>query len=253
MDSVFAKRELFFKDVSNLNLYSKYGSIGTPKNLAFYLDNMFKSIDLKGLNVLDIGAGIGVFSIYLSIMGANRVCSLEPELDGGHDTMNLKFEDLKTRLEIRNVSLLKQSFQDTDEDYGPFDLILMHNSINHLDEVACMKLGIDDAARELYIKFFRKLFWLTHQNGTVIIADCSRTNFWNTIGLKNPFAPTIEWKKHQSPHLWRSMLEEVGFRYQDLNWTTLGMFGKAGKKLMSNLISSYFFNSHFRLVMKKND
>jgi hypothetical protein len=253
MGSEIEKRKLFLKEICELNLFAKYGNMGTPKNLAFYLDNLFESINIKRLNILDIGAGIGVFSIYLSIMGASKICSLEPELDGGHSSMNQKFEDLKRKLEIRNVSLLKQSFQDLDENCGPFDLILMHNSVNHLDEGACMHLKHDNCARDLYLGFFTKIHGLTSKNGSVIIADCSRNNFWDTVGAKNPFAPTIEWKKHQSPYFWRSLLEEVGFSYRSLCWTTISIFGKVGKKLMSNLPAAYFLNSHFKLVMKKTD
>lgn len=242
----------FLNTVSKQNIFSKKGNLGNPSKLAFYLLNLFRKVNLKNLNVLDIGAGVGVFSFYVSLMGAKRVTSLEPELEGGSETMNQKFNLIKNKLGINNVELSKRTFQELDEKSGPFDLILMHNSINHLDEDSCIKLQTDKSAMHVYMKLFAKLFSLTSNNGLIIIADCSRYNLFGDIGMKNPFAPTISWKNHQSPYFWRKMLEKAGYEYLSLQWTSLSKFGKLGKILMSNPIASYFFFSHFTLCMKKS-
>ena len=238
--------------VSDEDIFSRKGNLGEPSKLLFYLKNMFKNIELKDLNVLDIGAGVGVFSFYISLMGARKVTSLEPELEGGSETMNEKFNSIKKKLGINNVELSKRTFQELDEHSGPFDLIIMHNSINHLDEDSCIRLQSDKSAMHVYMNLFAKLRKLTNKKGLVIIADCSRYNFFNAIGMKNPFAPTIRWNNHQSPYLWRKMLEEIGYEYLSLQWTSLSKLGKIGTIIMSNPITSYFFISHFTLVMKKS-
>ena len=38
------------------------------------------------------------------------------------------------------------------------------------------------------------------------------------LGLRNPFVPTIEWHKHQSPNTWIRLFEDFGFKKQSLSW-----------------------------------
>jgi len=77
--------------------------------------------------------------------------------------------------------------QDTFQKYKHtdiFDIVILHNSINHLNEDACIKLKEDKAAKEEYKKYFRKLFQMTNSNARLIICDCSNKNFFNFIVLK---------------------------------------------------------------------
>jgi len=218
--------------------------------LKFHLNFLFKEIDFKGKNVLDIGGGIGIHSFYAACMGAKRVINLEPELAGSSTELKEKFNSINSELALNNVSFVQETFQE----YKPsdiFDIVILHNSINHLNEDMCIKLKEDKTAQEEYKKYFHKLFQMTNLGAKLIICDCSNKNFFNLVGLENPFASTIEWEKHQSPEVWAKLLEECGFRKEKIRWSSQNRLGVVGNLLMGNRFISYFIASHFCLWMKR--
>ena len=246
-----SKLEHFINLVYEEKMFSEKGNLGTPKKFSFYLKHLFAGIDLKGKRILDIGAGNGVLDFYMSIMGAKSVLCLEPELSGSSNDIEKTFCRFTEELEIHNVALERKTFQEIDSDGGSFDILLLHNSINHLDENSCAALHYDLNAKEAYYKLLSKLYELTALNGCVIITDCSRFNFYSTLGLKNPFAPTITWKYHQSPYLWRKLLKKAGYIPVSLRWTSISKLGNIGRLLLDNRVAAYFLMSHFNLIMQK--
>ena len=72
----------------------------------------------------------------------------------------------------------------------------MHNSINHLNEDACISLMKREDSWNLYKLLLEKLFFLIKDDGILLISDCSNINLYPSIGFKNPIAPNIEWHKH---------------------------------------------------------
>ena len=89
------------------------------------------------------------------------------------------------------------------------------------------------------------------EGGTLLITDCSCNNFFKSIGVKNLFAPTIEWHKHQAPGTWIALLKEVGFKNPKVEWKSRNRLGKAGRVLLGNRFISYMMESGFKLTMKK--
>ena len=87
-------------------------------------------------------------------------------------------------------------------------------------------------------------------NGDLIITDTSKYNFFNFFGITNPFVPTIEWQKHQSPYVWSRYLEKVKFSTKKIQWTA-PMKLKKFHFLLNNVVFLYFTTSLFRLHMKK--
>ncbi len=79
--------------------------------------------------------------------------------------------------------------------------------------------------------------------GWVVVTDCGRSNFWNALGMRSPFARTIEWHKHQNPSLWAKAFECAGYRKADLRWTPLHPLGR----LAANRVVHYLTCSHFCL------
>lgn len=221
---------------------------GGSETLQRYLDIMFEGILLDGTRVLDIGAGDGTHSLYMATQGAD-VLALEPEAAGSEDSG--PYQTLKSlcekhdRLEAEPETL--QSFERDEQ----FDLIYMHDVINHLDEEVCIQLHESQEAQQTYQDIFREMYGLTAEDGTVLIADCDRTHFYDNVGLDNPFTPNIEWHKHQPPQLWSGLLQSVGYRQRDLDWTPIVQFGNLGTKLTGNYVASHLTRSHFRLVMDK--
>ena len=236
--------EVFFDIIIANRFYSN------KSRLAFKLQSFFGKIKFEGLNVLDIGGGYGLLSFYEAVNGAKKVICMEPAADGSSSGIIDIFNKIKTQLNINNVSLINNLFQNYIFE-EKFDLIIIHNSINHLNEVACINIQNNAVHYDEYKEYFSKINSMLNQDGHLIISDCSRYNFWKIVGLKNPFDPGIEWHKHQSPFLWSKLLTETGFKVTRIKWNSFNRFGNLGKILTGNIITSYFLTSHFTIYTSK--
>ena len=94
----------------------KSGFYPSQRNLKFWLHNLFKDIDLQNKNILDIGGGVGVISLYAACSGARNVICLEPELAGSSKNLQNKFNILKQELIVYNVNFVSESFQNFNSD-----------------------------------------------------------------------------------------------------------------------------------------
>ncbi|WP_143962893.1 class I SAM-dependent methyltransferase [Litoribacter populi] len=243
MEKVVEKKEFY-----DLMIAEKLFS--TKSRLQFHLDFVFEDVDFDGKSVLDIGGGKGLFSFYAAYKGASKVVCLEPESDGSSSNVVEKFNELKKQLGFKNVELRQVLLQELD-DKESFDIILMHNSINHLDEPSCVDLLENEISQKEYLKIFEQIYALTNPGGKVIACDCSSHNFFHLLGVKNPFVPKIEWHKHQSPNIWSQLLGFAGFKNPVIRWSSVNRLGKTGKILMTNKLGAYFTKSYFCLKMEK--
>ncbi|WP_337875542.1 class I SAM-dependent methyltransferase [Elioraea sp.] len=226
------------------------GQYSTAFNLRQYVSFMFKGVDLEGKRVLDVGGGTGLLTLYAAVRGAEAIC-LEPEADGATSGAALHFARMESCIDTGGrARFVPAAFQDF-LDEQPFDIIVMANSINHLDEEACVRLAHDDAAQASYHAIFRKAWHLLREGGILIITDCNRSNVFNDLGLRSPFCPTIEWHKHQHPRLWDRLLQRAGFMPARYEWTSPNRLGGLGRLLLGNRVAAYFLLSHFRLVARK--
>jgi SAM-dependent methyltransferase len=219
-----------------------------------YLNWLFAGVPLEGRTVLDVGGGSGLFSAYAASAGAREVVCLEPEAAGGAAGMNSTFAKLADAAGVTNrVRLERTTFQDYAANnviHKPFDVVLIHNAINHLDEGATIRLKEDPAARETFAGLFRKLRSLAAPGGDLLVTDCCRTHLWPLLGMKNPLMPQIEWHKHQDPGLWASLLSDAGFTDPRVRWSSFNRFGAAGWALLANRAAAFIFTGHFRLRMR---
>ena len=231
---------------------SEEGVYPNRGNLEFYVRYLFDGTPLSGATVLEIGGGAGACSYYAASAGARRVVCLEPESEGSSEGMGRAFRRLGERLRLPQVELHEATFQSYDPAPGEaFDLVLLHNSINHLDEDACIALRRDAAARARYRTLFDKMARLTRPGGRVLITDCTCYNVFNFVGLKNPLMPTIEWHKHQTPGTWIALLAESGYVRPRVRWTTLNILRRPGRILFGNAVAAFFLTSHFSLTMER--
>jgi len=244
------KRNELFKKY--LNVAVKESTFRSKGNLTFYLNYLFRGIFFTGRSMSDIGGGSALYSFYAAIMGAKHVVCLEPEMEGSTKGTLEKFKQFSASLSLSNVILQPIRFQEFDAGDQTFDIILLHDSINHLDEEACIKLQYDDDARKRYRLIFEKLSKIAAPGAKLVITDCSRNNFFASLGIRNPFAPTIEWHKHQSPRFWSNMLSDYGFTNPEIRWTTFNFLGKIGRLLLGNRVASYFLTSNFCLTMDRS-
>ncbi|MBA7549617.1 hypothetical protein ES705_42107 [subsurface metagenome] len=229
------------------------GYSSSKENARFYLNYLFQDVSFSGRSMLDVGGGPGWLSLYATCMGAKPVICIELELEGSRRGAPSKFKQLSETLSLDNVNFQSVTFQDFDPGPGnqTFDIILLHNSINHLDEEACINLRRSDNARNRYKSLFQKLSELAGPGTKLIICDCSRYNFFALLRLKNPFAPSIEWHKHQSPKYWSKMLHDFGFVNPQIRWISPSRLRAIGRFLFDNRFASYFLTSHFCLVTDK--
>jgi SAM-dependent methyltransferase len=221
-------------------------------NLRFYIDFLFDGAPVTGRRMLDVGAGDGRFSFYAACAGAREVVSLEPGGAGSrHGQSGLEFERLARRVNAPAVRLVRQTLQDFENDGSPYDIVLLHSSINHLDEDACIHLHRDAAARERYARIFAKLAALTAPGGTLIIVDAARRNLFGDLHITNPLARTIEWPKHQQPKLWAELICPAGFEQPVIHWTTFNTLRRPGRILLGNPAAAYLTLSGFCLTLRR--
>jgi SAM-dependent methyltransferase len=181
--------------------------------------------------------------------------ALEPEASGSTRGVGQQFEKLAQAIDlVGKVDYIKVTLQEYMKDYKlqMFDYVLLHAVINHLDEAATERLHLPDsqAERQRYKNIFRGLYNILNTNGTILIYDVGRRNFWNDFKLKSPFVSTIEYQKHQQPAVWKSLLCESGFEPLDINWFTPFKLRKI-RQLLSWWLPIYFINSSFILRMRK--
>jgi len=234
-----------------LTIACRKGLYSSPGNLRYYVHYLFQDTTLAEKTMLDIGGGAGLFSFYAGCCGASRVVCLEPMAAGSSPGMVDQFQRFSTLLGLNQVSIYPIKLQDFDPGNETFDIVLLHNSINHLDEAACMALQHDRHAVETYKRVFEKLSTLASPGAKLIIADCSRYNFFALCRLKNPFGPTIEWHKHQSPDHWARLLSDVGFCNPKIRWASFNSLQSIGRLLLGNKVAAYFLQSDFCLTMGK--
>jgi hypothetical protein len=223
----------------------------TKRRLQFHTDALFRGVDFNNKAVLDIGGGEGLLSFYAAAKGARNVVCLEPEADGSSPGVLQKIDRLRRVLGRPNVEFKAVTFQAFDPGGERFDVIVLHSSINHLDEAACITLLSEPNSKAAYREVFAKMFSLSNKGAKLVICDCSRYNFFALLGVRNPFVPTIEWHKHQSPRVWAELLAEVGFVNPRITWRSFNRLGSFGRLLLANKFASYFLESSFCLRMDK--
>jgi SAM-dependent methyltransferase len=208
---------------------------------------LFKGVPLREKNVLEVGCGPGTWAIWAALHGAARVIGLEPEADGS--TLHVR-ERLRQNIGAlglgTKILVVDGCIQELEGSEALFDVVVMFNVINHLDEAAVVVLNQDRGAFDRYVTLLKKVRAQMRTGGWIIVADCARRNFWNQIGLRAPFVPWIEWHKHQNPPVWARVFGASGFRLFDLRWSPLQPF----PRLTSNWLVQYVTCSDFVMRLR---
>jgi SAM-dependent methyltransferase len=225
-----------------------------PGNVHFYMRYLFDGVDLRGTRVLDVGAGDGRFSFYAACAGATEVVGLEPDMAGSSDEANMTsaaFQRMSDLVGVPGVRLVRQTLQEFEHGGEPFDVVLVHAAVNHLDEELVVRLHEDAAARAEYARIFTQMAGLMKPGGALIIADAARRNLFGDLRRPNPIARTIEWHKHQQPELWAEILTTSGFVAPRIRWSTFNILRGPGRVLLGNRVAAYLTYSGFVLTMRR--
>ncbi|MAW08533.1 MAG: hypothetical protein CME61_09690 [Halobacteriovoraceae bacterium] len=213
-----------------------------------YLKWAFKSINFNNKTVLDIGGGNGIYSYYSRYSGAKKCINLEP-FEAGSKNVKINSKSVDDNLKIEIINDTIQDFNTKEK----FDIIILHDSINHLNEPIFSNLHKSEKDFKAYCDILNKISNLLKSDGVIIVTDCSRYNFWGFIGLKSPFAPSIDWDIHQSPYLIKKLFKIQGFDNHKIRWSPFKRFGLFGRILsFCGFLPSFFMQSHFNIVFKKH-
>lgn len=234
-----------------LEAVHEYGLYPSQGNLRYYARRLFDGVQLHGSRFLDIGGGSGLFTFYAAAAGAAQAICLEPELAGSRNNVASKFQQIKETLNLPTADLVCLSLDRFTAAPKTFDVVLLHASINHIDEWATIHLTCDPKATAAYERIAGKLHDLMAPHGRLIITDCSPNNFFPMLRLQNPFCPTIEWHKHQPPEVWAALFARSGFGKRRIQWPTFNMFRTPGRLLLANKAVAFFTMSTFRLELER--
>lgn len=240
-----ALKQSFYKYLRENNIW------WSPERLDYSLGLLFQDIDLDDKDIFEIGAGHGLFSIWCAVHGAHEVIAIEPEASGATCGVQQEFKKVADAIDIEGkVEYMSATLEEylAINETKSFDYVLMNAVINHLDEGATARIHLPKAEveRQCYRDIFKKIFNIMNQSGVVLIYDVGRFNFWHSLKLRNPFAPTIDYNIHQQPEKWNELLCECGFELMDIRWFTPYKL-RCLRPLLSNRVAAYFLSSAFIL------
>lgn len=224
--------------------------------LNYIMRDVLSIAPLKNADILEIGAGKGLLTCWLALNGARKVVALEPELAGSRLGMNVEACELRNVLGIEDrvewrVAALNAFLRDKEHYRDAFDHAILYNVVNHLDENGVMLLHRQRSGEAWrgYVEIFKDLGSIVKPGGVIVVADCGRRNFWGAIGLRSPFAPTIEWEKHQQPGVWAELLSQAGFDIVKTRWSSPWQLRFMGV-ILGNAVGAYFTSSHFTIIAR---
>ena len=226
---------------------------GIPRSFAYeyYFKNyIFEGIDIKNKSLMDFGGGNGIASFFA--VHSDRSCNctiVDPFSEGSNAQMINQYRQLSKI--YGNIVKLHNDYVDTLPVDDKFDLILMHNSINHVGEDIIELVESNKEHWDQYLTRLEPVILRAKKGAHIVIADCSNKNFWNDLGIRNPLAPNIDWNLHHRPQVWRRMLKELGCSHSETRWTARREFLAPGKFMLANRFFNYFLGSHFVSVYKK--
>jgi SAM-dependent methyltransferase len=235
---------------------TKTKSYSNKRNLKNYLNYFFSGVQIDNKKMLDVGGGSGLLSLWAAVNRCESIC-LEPEFDGSTNGVVDNFQLLKNCISnnlparVDKVTIQDYLAQNLNEKKDFFDLVVMSNTINHINEAAVIDMHISKSSQDYFIKLFAEILSITKTGGYLIMTDCNRNNFFNVFGVKSPLMPTIEWYKHQSPYLWKEILKKAGYNNIEINWSTPNSLGKIGRILLGYRLPAFFLLSHFKITAMK--
>jgi hypothetical protein len=163
------------------------------------------------------------------------------------------FKSWPHRLGIANARIEANTVQTLQAAPRSFDVIILHNSSNHVDEHACIGFEKSEAARAKYRVVFEKLADIAAPGADLVIAGCTSSNIFPMLGLKHPGSQSIECEKRQPLEVWAREFENVGYENPIIRWTAYSRPGALGWALAANRWAAFLLTGHFMLRMRRRE
>jgi 2-polyprenyl-3-methyl-5-hydroxy-6-metoxy-1,4-benzoquinol methylase len=216
----------------------------------------FGTLDFAGKQVLDIGAGKGLYACCVASLNAERVVALEPELAGSRNTTIDTFQQKIEKLCLHNLEFHPITMQSYEAPPASFDIVYMLAVINHLDETQVETLDRKEESRVVFRQLLQPVYNWLKPGGTLVVTDISNTHAYiplMKLGLlkQHPFHKTIEWEKHQPPQVWKSLLESAGFSAVQYHWATNWRYPQIPRFLCDNVVAAQLYSPLFVLHAHK--
>jgi len=110
----YQNKKIYFYYDTNKQLNNTIGLINEN-----FIEGQYKWLDVKGKDVVDVGANIGDTAIYFALKGAKHVYAFEPYPYSYNIAMkNIKLNHLEDRITLLNEGCGKSGFVTIKEDYG---------------------------------------------------------------------------------------------------------------------------------------
>lgn len=216
-----------------------------------YLRFLFEDLAVGDRRVLSIEPE-GWFSLYAGCRDAAAVTWLDSSpVKRDHDPQR-RFERHRDDLGLQAVVRAMRGAFPGIPSGERFDVILIHESIHRFDERAAPRLSRNLRAIKSYKQSLRQIAQVAEDGAVLIVTGHSPYNLFPFFHLPNPFAPGVDWDAHQSPSLWASLFRQIGFEKPRISWAVPALPGPLGRALFGHVIGSYFYTSHFRLVLTKS-
>jgi len=173
------------------------------KCVGFHMQQLFEGIEFSDKRVLDIGGGFGMASLFAAALGAREVICLEPGSAGSSQVTQFGLRSAARSEVTRRIDFLDATLQAyLQTEPVPFDVIISNNSINHLDEPACVRL-LEPEGRKTYQDIFKAIRQITQPGGRFIVSDCCRHNALEQFGVRKALAAEPMGRAHRGGRIRR--------------------------------------------------
>ena len=175
-------------------------------------DQLFRGVELRGKDVLEIGSGRGLLSIYLAMRGA-RVTSLEPEMAGSQSGM-MHLQQTRCAALGLKVETLPVDFNGW-RPTRTFDVIVSRSTVNHLYPSEHHALA-HQPTWDGYVQMFQHTRSLLRPGGVFVARDSSRYALFLLLRkwIRKPWKTGhtgVDWRHHQNAATWVRLMWAAGF------------------------------------------
>lgn len=235
------EKELFEKIYTTI-FYTRSSS---PLHELYYsMEFNLKNCPLDSKEVLDLGCGAGIFSLYAALVAnARKVYALD-EFEG-HGNPSKNYERFRSQIKKYNLSDIITLIKANGVTYNfvgqTFDVIYCSNVLHHI--FPKNKQNNESAI----MAFFSKLKDLLRPKGKVIVQEVMRHNI--TEFLPRRFnSMGVDWKTKRNASEWAYLFKQAGFREVKSRYYTPMPFRHMPFRLFTdNTISSFMFLSRYVL------